>query len=129
MIYTTCETHPGEKSQSILFQDEAVGLVCFNIFNSLINNDGALIIIALLIVYSSDRCPYCVKAKTLFERKGVSFEEINVTDDDKARQALVEKSGGLRTVPQIFINDAHIGGCDDLYALDNKGELDPLLQS
>lgn len=84
---------------------------------------------AKIIVYSSDHCPYCVKAKSLLERKGAEFEEINVTNDDQARQALVEKSGGLRTVPQIFINETHIGGCDDLYALDKKGELDPLLQA
>lgn len=84
---------------------------------------------AKIVVYSSDHCPYCVKAKSLLERKGVEFEEINVTNDDQARQALVEKAGGLRTVPQIFINETHVGGCDDLYALDSKGELDTLLQS
>lgn len=84
---------------------------------------------AKVIVYSSDHCPYCVKAKSLLERKDVAFEEINITNDDQARQALVEKANGLRTVPQIFINDRHIGGCDELYALDGKGELDPLLQA
>ena len=78
-------------------------------------------------VYSSNYCPYCVKAKALLERKGVDFEEIDVTNDDEARMALVKKANGLRTVPQIFIDDKHIGGCDDLYALDSKGELDKLL--
>ena len=78
-------------------------------------------------VYSSNYCPYCVKAKALLERKGVDFEEIDVTNDDEARVALVKKANGLRTVPQIFIDDKHIGGCDDLYALESKGELDNLL--
>ncbi len=78
-------------------------------------------------LYSSDYCPYCVKAKALLERKGVDFEEIDVTNDDDARMALVKRSNGMRTVPQIFIDDKHIGGCDDLYALDSKGELDSLL--
>ncbi|MBM9514476.1 glutaredoxin 3 [Desulfogranum marinum] len=83
---------------------------------------------AKIEIYSSDRCPYCVKAKALLERKGASFEEIDVTNDDEARRRLVEKANGMRTVPQIFINDAHIGGCDDLYALENKGELEKLLR-
>lgn len=82
---------------------------------------------ATIEVYSSDRCPYCVKAKALLERKGVEYKEINVTDDDEARVALVKKANGLRTVPQIFIDDNHIGGCDDLYELDRKGELDPMI--
>ncbi|PID41486.1 MAG: glutaredoxin 3 [Proteobacteria bacterium] len=78
-------------------------------------------------IYSSDRCPYCAKAKALLDGKRVSYVEINVTDDAEARAALVEKAGGLRTVPQIFIDDNHIGGCDDLYDLDRNGELDRLL--
>lgn len=78
-------------------------------------------------IYSTDYCPYCVKAKNLFDRKKVDYQEIDVTNDDDARMALVKKANGLRTVPQIFINDKHIGGCDDLYALDQKGELDTLL--
>jgi glutaredoxin 3 len=82
---------------------------------------------ATIEVYSSDRCPYCVKAKALLDRKGVEYQEINVTEDDEARQALVKKANGLRTVPQIFIDGNHVGGCDDLYALDQKGELDPMI--
>ena len=78
-------------------------------------------------MYSTNYCPFCVKAKALLERKGVNFEVIDVTNDDEARMALVKKANGLRTVPQIFIDDKHIGGCDDLYALDSKGELDSLL--
>ncbi|WP_163338698.1 glutaredoxin 3 [Desulfopila sp. IMCC35008] len=82
---------------------------------------------ATIEVYSSDRCPYCVKAKALLDRKGVEYKEINVTDDDEARVALVKKANGVRTVPQIFIDENHVGGCDDLYELDRKGELDPMI--
>ena len=81
-----------------------------------------------VIVYSTPICPYCVRAKKLFERKGVAFREIDVSDDDALRNAMIERAGGKRTVPQIFINNQHIGGCDDLYALDAKGGLDPLLK-
>lgn len=82
---------------------------------------------AKIEIYSSDRCPYCVKAKVLLDKKNAQYEEINVTDDEQARKDLLAKANGMRTVPQIFIDDKHIGGCDDLYALDQKGELDPLL--
>lgn len=88
-----------------------------------------MILMAKIEIYSTDYCPYCVKAKNLLDRKKVQYKEINVTNDDDARVALVKKANGLRTVPQIFINDNHIGGCDDLYALDQKGKLDPLLSS
>lgn len=83
----------------------------------------------MIELYTTTYCPYCVKAKALLERKGVPFETIDVTGDDAARMALVEKSGGRKTVPQIFIHGKHIGGCDDLYALDKEGKLDGLLQS
>lgn len=81
-----------------------------------------------IILYSKDNCPYCVKAKMLLERKGAKFTEIKVTTD-ALRQEVIEKSGGRMTVPQIFINDFHVGGCDDLYALNDKGELDKLLET
>lgn len=77
-------------------------------------------------VYSTNYCPYCVRAKDLLKRKGQVFTEINV-EDDAAREAMILKAGGRRTVPQIFINDTHIGGYDDLAALDKAGKLDPLL--
>ncbi len=83
---------------------------------------------AKIEIYSSEGCPYCVKAKALLDRKGASYEEIDVTNDDDARRRLVEKANGLRTVPQIFINGAHIGGCDDLYSFEKKGELETLLR-
>ncbi|MFV0436839.1 MAG: glutaredoxin 3 [Desulfopila sp.] len=78
-------------------------------------------------VYTGSGCPYCVKAKRLLDSKNIPYEEIDVTDDDDARTTLIKKANGLRTVPQIFIGESHVGGCDDLYALENKGELDTML--
>jgi glutaredoxin 3 len=80
-----------------------------------------------IIIYSKEVCPYCVRAKALLQKKGVAFEEIKITDD-KTKQEMIEKSGGRMSVPQIFINEKHIGGCDDLYALDKSGELDKILK-
>jgi glutaredoxin 3 len=80
-----------------------------------------------IIIYTTNYCPYCVKAKQLLRNKGVEFEEIDLTNDDTGRIQLVEKSGGRKTVPQIFVNGKHIGGCDDLFSLDAKKELDTLL--
>ncbi len=82
---------------------------------------------AKIEVYSTNYCPYCVRAKDLLKRKGAEFTEIDVTNDDDGRIALVERAGGRRTVPQIFIDDAHIGGFDDLAALDKAGKLDNLI--
>ncbi len=81
----------------------------------------------LIKIYTTTYCPYCVKAKTLLKAKNIDFEEINVEGDDEARIKLAEISGGRKTVPQIFINDTHVGGCDDLYALEESGKLDNLL--
>lgn len=78
-------------------------------------------------IYTTKVCPYCVKAKNLLIKKGVIFTEIDVSDDPNARETLLVKAEGRRTVPQIFIDDKPIGGCDDLYALENSGELDILL--
>lgn len=80
-----------------------------------------------VVVYSTGWCPYCVRAKALLERKGVPFREIRVDEDPAERQTMLERSRGQRTVPQIFIGDRHVGGFDDLYALDKAGELDALL--
>ncbi|MCX7122984.1 MAG: glutaredoxin 3 [Gammaproteobacteria bacterium] len=82
---------------------------------------------AKIEIYSTQVCPYCVRAKDLFKRKGVEYTEIRVDQDDALRQAMMDRAGGKRSVPQIFINDQHIGGCDDLYALDQAHKLDPLL--
>lgn len=78
-------------------------------------------------VYTTNYCPYCDQAKALLTRKGVPYEEIDVTGDDDARIDLVKKSGGLRTVPQIFVGDVHVGGYDRLSEMDRSGKLDELL--
>ncbi len=78
-------------------------------------------------VYTSQICPYCVRAKSLLKKKGADFEEIDVSMDPQARQEMLTKSGGAHTVPQIFIGETHVGGCDELYALDRAGMLDSLL--
>jgi glutaredoxin 3 len=80
-------------------------------------------------IYTTPICPYCVRAKSLLKKKGVTFEEVDVMMDVKARDQMLEKSGGARTVPQIFIGDIHVGGSDELYALEQEGKLDPLLNS
>lgn len=77
-------------------------------------------------VYSTDYCPYCVMAKRLLDRKGVAYDEIRVDTDDALRQEMMRLSG-RRTVPQIFVGETHVGGFDDLSALDRAGGLDPLL--
>lgn len=77
-------------------------------------------------VYSTRVCPYCVRAKTLLDRKHVHYTDIMV-DQDPARLAEMMQKSGRRTVPQIFVGETHVGGCDELYALDRAGELDPLL--
>ena len=82
---------------------------------------------AKIEVYSTVSCPYCVRAKALLDAKDLDYKEIDVTGDDAAREALVKKAGGRRTVPQIFIDDRGVGGYDDLRALEESGELDKLL--
>lgn len=79
-------------------------------------------------IYTTPYCPYCSRAKALLERKGVGYRETDVsTMDSELRDAMVERAGGRQTVPQIFIDGRHIGGCDDLHELDGQGGLDPLL--
>lgn len=81
-----------------------------------------------IVLYTKDYCPYCVKAKMLLKRKGhANFKEIDITHDEALQQEMLSKSGGRKTVPQIFINGTHVGGSDDLHALDAQGKLDPLL--
>lgn len=79
-------------------------------------------------IYTTKTCPYCIKAKALLDKKGVSYHEIKMDGNDDLRIALVAKSGGRKTVPQIFIGEHHVGGCDDLYALDDAGKLDAMLE-
>ena len=78
-------------------------------------------------IYSTQYCPYCMRAKALLKSKGVEFEEIDVANDPELRARMVALAGGRRTVPEIFINGEIIGGCDELYALERSGELDLLL--
>jgi glutaredoxin 3 len=80
-----------------------------------------------VVVYSTGWCPYCERAKALLERKGIDFRDIKVDEDPTERDAMLKRSGGRRTVPPIFVGDRHVGGFDDLYALDKAGELDKLL--
>lgn len=79
-----------------------------------------------VVVYSKDYCPYCVQAKQLLDSKNVPYQELRVDLDQNLLQEMLTRSQ-RRTVPQIFIGDYHVGGCDDLYALDQRGELDKLL--
>ncbi len=88
---------------------------------------GAMGGAAGVVMYSTAWCPYCERARALLERKGADYREIKVDEDPAERQAMLVRSGGRRTVPQIFIGDRHVGGFDDLYALDKSGELDKLL--
>ena len=78
-------------------------------------------------IYTKATCPYCHRAKALLTQKGVAFEEIPIDVDANKREEMIKRSGRT-TVPQIFIDAQHIGGCDDLYALDSRGGLDPLLK-
>ena len=80
-------------------------------------------------VYSSMLCPYCYRAKKLLETKGAAFTEIDVMLQPRRRAEMVERSGGRTSVPQIFIHDQHVGGCDDLFALEAGDKLEPLLQA
>lgn len=78
-------------------------------------------------IYTWRSCPFCIRAKALLDSKGVEYTEYAIDGDEAARDQMAERSGGKRSVPQIFIEDHHIGGCDDVHALDRRGELDPLL--
>ena len=79
-----------------------------------------------VLIYTTPICPYCVRAKSLLKKKGAQIEEVDVFMDHDARMEM-EAKAGRRTVPQIFIDGEHVGGCDDLYALERDGKLDPLL--
>lgn len=78
-------------------------------------------------IYSSPLCGFCHAAKRLLSQKGVSFTEIDVLSDPARKPEMIERANGKRTVPQIFIDGAHVGGCDELYALDRAGKLDAML--
>ena len=78
-------------------------------------------------IYTWRTCPFCIRAKHLLDSKQLSYTEYAIDGDNAARDAMAERSGGRRSVPEIFIDDRHIGGCDELHALERAGELDPLL--
>lgn len=78
-------------------------------------------------IYTWAHCPYCIRAKALLNEKGAAFTEYAIDGDEDARARMTERAHGRRTVPQIFINDHHIGGCDDLHALEADGKLDGFL--
>ncbi len=80
-------------------------------------------------IYTQDWCPFCTRAKQVFDRRGVAYTEIDAPRGSQERAEAAQRSGGRSTVPQIFIDGAHIGGCDDLLALERAGRLDPLLQA
>ena len=80
-----------------------------------------------IIIYTRQGCGYCARAKQLLDRKAVAYEEKDASHAPALRQEMVQRSGGGATFPQIFIGDRHVGGCDDLYALERAGRLDPLL--
>jgi glutaredoxin 3 len=78
-------------------------------------------------IYTWQSCPFCIRAKALLKNKGVEFTEYSIDGDEQARAKMAERSDGRRSLPQIFIDDVHIGGCDDIHDLDAQGKLDPLL--
>jgi glutaredoxin 3 len=80
-------------------------------------------------IYTKDWCPFCGRAVALLESKGVAFDEYDIDRDSTKRAEMIDRANGRRTVPQIFIDGRHIGGCDDLVALDRAGQLDPLLET
>jgi len=82
---------------------------------------------ATIEIFTKWTCPYCARAKSLLKQKGVTFEEFEISMDSTKRQEMIQRANGQRTVPQIFINDQHIGGSDELAALENNGKLDGLL--
>ena len=81
-----------------------------------------------ITIYTKPYCPYCVRALSLLEQKGIAFTEIEAGFDPEKRQEMMRRAGGRATFPQIFVDDLHIGGCDEMMALERAGELDPLLR-
>jgi glutaredoxin 3 len=95
--------------------------------SSIVDSPG--LVMPSIVIYTKRFCPYCHAAKALLARKKLDFIEIDIDGDDQAQSKMAEKAAGRWTVPQIFVGTTHIGGCDDLYALDQNGGLDRLLTS
>lgn len=83
---------------------------------------------AMVEIYTWSMCPFCIRAKALLDKKNVVYSEYCIDGDEAAREKMAQRSNGRRSLPQIFIKDHHIGGCDDLYALNSQGKLDTLLE-
>lgn len=83
---------------------------------------------AAVTIYTRPLCPYCVRAVSLLKKKGVEFEDIDAGFDVRKKKEMMERANGARTFPQIFIGDVHVGGCDDMMALEREGKLDDLLR-
>ncbi|BAB75559.1 glutaredoxin 3 [Anabaena sp. FACHB-709] len=84
---------------------------------------------ATVEIYTWRTCPFCIRAKNLLNNKGVEFVEYSIDGDEEARDKMAQRANGRRSLPQIFINDRHVGGCDDIHALERQGQLDELLAS
>jgi glutaredoxin 3 len=82
-----------------------------------------------VVIYTKNYCHFCQRAKQLLDSRNIAYEEIDITENDEMREKMVIKAGGKKTVPQIFIDGVHIGGCDDLYALEQEGMLDKMLKA
>lgn len=80
-------------------------------------------------IYTWSRCPFCLRAKALLDKKGIAYTEYCIDGDEESRDAMADRAHGRRSLPQIFINDQHVGGCDDLFALEAKGGIEPLLKA
>ena len=80
-------------------------------------------------IYTKPYCPYCVRALDLLEKKGITFVEVEAAFDPQKRQEMIQRAGGRATFPQIFVGERHIGGCDEMMALERAGQLDPLLKA
>lgn len=78
-------------------------------------------------IYTWSSCPFCIRAKALLDRKEIDYTEYTIDGDEAARQEMAQRASGKRSLPQVFINDQHVGGCDDLHALDRQGKLDEML--
>ena len=78
-------------------------------------------------IYTKATCPFCIRAKRMLDMKNVEYEEYEISRDEEKRAEMIERSGGARTVPQIFIDGEHIGGCDDMFAMERAGKLDDKL--
>lgn len=88
-----------------------------------------VVLVAKVEIYTWSRCPFCIRAKALLEEKGIDYTEYCIDGDSTAREEMAQRANGRSSLPQIFVNDQHIGGCDDLYSLESQNRLDSLLNA